>query len=1474
MSVESIAGAENDVIYRNLSRRDIYFNRLVGDGVFLPKAQTRRKSSLPELAVFLLFTSIATLVIVQRAQVGTLSAVTSAMQTYITRMTWQSQSEWTANPSRVLADVSSVNDIRDFSLSFIKAISTTLPFENPLSVLLFSRVTPLGSSCLNTSSVLLTIRRVDLNSDATSTTSRFKTLFPKTWAASGIVSTTLGGATGEATNTLKSDGVEWKYQPSCTLSCSSGDLSRGYKNRGGYVALVSISNTAGTFVHLVDNVYGNNSALPAKGICGAGEFPRNQTISLEKFFQSSFIDAQMTALVMEFMVYNPNYQSLSRVLLSFDITALGAMDNDRRIAIPSSVEVDTILLQVSRPNLQFVELAYLILILGYFVRLFYKISQGGSQYLKDPWIYLDAVSLICALIALLVWYIYESSLKNILDSNAWGYSVSFEVRYYLLQTYIRASAFAVWTNYLRVLQVMSSFSTRVEILLSVLVAAIGSSIRYIAYIIVIFLGFTVVSFVMFGPMARSYYTWPGSIVSLLGMWVGDDSTFYGANSFNFYPLKEIFYVCFVYFFAIVSLQLFNAICNYSYNSIKEDTQGRLDRELQDSRRKDQQRKEHPILTQLKKWMPAWLGNRAGGKAGGADSEAEKQSKPDSGAAGPSAAAAAAIGGDAAAEGDAGAEDEEEMKKKANAASGEESQSTVSTGPLAILFWAVFAISYVYFMDTNLSVTCKRGMFRAMTDAIATPKVAVPIGGFGGTKSVSWADIDSSDQAVYWMLQAVPAIFYPPAKQPANSVFSGIGGAPLCIKTWNCLLNGTFFNGTGVGGRKILRLTIRQGKLMNNTGGLISSAGGPAATSPFTGGTDPVSGLPVSQVLAPSQSLPSSIDPGSPLGPGELDYSSIKPVVDKNTGATICKVTTPGAPGSFGKAGGIACQLDADQASFASQLRQIGSSGLLAPVVSTYSFDFVVYNTNSELLDYVAFHLILGPSGLVDNLIEDNPVVLFDMGNAVNRLSVIIIRLLPGAIFIILVVSNAIMILTSLRKEQLRRRERMQAQKSDVEKQPDLTDRNKDSGSNFFRTALEVVSKNPLVALELISVMISLTSAALFFLTLRQSTSFQQVMGGDFDGLLQFAADLQYLDLLYKRVSAINMIVMFVRPIAFFKGSPRVAAITSALFDGLNDIFLFVLILIAVMAGFCMLVYVSFGPYISDLAEVLNTFNYCFGYLFGSGQPGALQLFEIDVLMATIFVFPFTLIMFQTFACLFFGIIDRFYVPVTPPPFNFKRALKPVFKKIFKCIEWDDDYVLDQDVENTQGPPTRRNRVASLKRELKEIQALIKHDPTGQAKVRAKGVLLGEVEIDTERLTHLVTWSVKEAKELHNTLISLQGQKLQANPEKFSKILDERLGEVEADVRLKMEEKKRDMQYATEVHERTASNDQAILSRYVLILEHRIREKLKEKHALSVEVSHLIAESKTMQFQDDEDEGAPSSKAQALDQGPQEASAGE
>merc|ERR1712232_1429708 len=158
----------------------------------------------------------------------------------------------------------------------------------------------------------------------------------------------------------------------------------------------------------------------------------------------------------------------------------------------------------------------------------------------------------------------------------------------------------------------------------------------------------------------------------------------------------------------------------------------------------------------------------------------------------------------------------------------------------------------------------------------------------------------------------------------------------------------------------------------------------------------------------------------------------------------------------------------------------------------------------------------------------------------------------------------------------------------------------------------------------------------------------------------------------------------------------------------------------------------------QLSTILKSFTYCFYYILGTFDWEPLR--EADEVMAIIFFFPFLVLFYCVFTNIFFAIIDRNFVSAEPPPFNPKRMLKPIFSKCCQCVEWDEDYVMEDDpnMKKKAGPPSRRNRVHETAMKIELIQA------SAGENVLVSGVKtskqLNDVCDMDERMTEVLHWS--------------------------------------------------------------------------------------------------------------------------------------
>merc|ERR1712046_431451 len=87
--------------------------------------------------------------------------------------------------------------------------------------------------------------------------------------------------------------------------------------------------------------------------------------------------------------------------------------------------------------------------------------------------------------------------------------------------------------------------------------------------------------------------------------------------------------------------------------------------------------------------------------------------------------------------------------------------------------------------------------------------------------------------------------------------------------------------------------------------------------------------------------------------------------------------------------------------------------------------------------------------------------------------------------------------------------------------------------------------------------------------------------------------------MYNRLSAFNILIIFLRPLKFLRGLSRVATFMATLNSASTDTGWFVVMLAIAMFGFTLFAYVSFGTHIPHLDQVLFAFTYCFDYGLGN-----------------------------------------------------------------------------------------------------------------------------------------------------------------------------------------------------------------------------------------------------------------------------------
>mmetsp|Transcript_49315 Transcript_49315/g.106142 ORF Transcript_49315/g.106142 Transcript_49315/m.106142 type:complete len:844 (+) Transcript_49315:3-2534(+) len=713
---------------------------------------------------------------------------------------------------------------------------------------------------------------------------------------------------------------------------------------------------------------------------------------------------------------------------------------------------------------------------------------------------------------------------------------------------------------------------------------------------------------------------------------------------------------------------------------------------------------------------------------------------------------------------------------------------------------VFAACYLWFLAANLSINDSYQVRSAVVSALHKAS--------GGHEE--WDAVATLPNALEWMEVSFPTLVFnstPPAAK-ARAVAKGVmRNETLCISSWNCFVTG---EESGYTGAKALRITQRRSKYYDNEGRIHDDTPNDAR---FRGGTDPQSGLDYSKSLVPKRTQDSVIDPDS--DPDDRENTSIALSAALSE---FCIVSSPGDGKSYGDHGGLVCLLDVDEVSFRKQLGLLQTEKFFVPETSLLVVEFTLQNSNRQMLAYTRLEFVLLPSGALEKSLSVRSLLLFGLSDILDNFGNLVLRFLPGLIYLTFTVRFIYALYEGLRREWVRSAHK--------------------EGDRVLLTLFTFFRMDIFNSLEAVSISLSLASAVLFIIWCVENANLDERKAGDFCAFLNYSEGLTQKVTDYNRLSAINILLIGMRPFKFVRQNQRIAKMNQTLWAASQDILWFVLLLFLTMCGFATLTYLSFGRRVEEYSSLSSALVSCFQYLLGEFDLDA--LIEADALMSC-FMFPYLIAMYCFFSNIFFAIIDRHFLPIEAIPFQWKRKLKPLLAKVCRCIEWDEDFVMEQDPNATKavGPPSRKDRVKDVQTKIREeFRRAGMQDPTKPTVARAKD--LSEVcEVD-DRIEEALRWSRVEARRLRKLFKELQQEKRQDQSDEYF-VMNRVMTEIDKEVSLskaEKEEARRFMRYATQLYEQFALQDQETLARYIILLERTINRNNVEREQLQEEVTRM------------------------------------
>ena len=449
-----------------------------------------------------------------------------------------------------------------------------------------------------------------------------------------------------------------------------------------------------------------------------------------------------------------------------------------------SLRADTIRLDVSHGWIHYFEYAYLILTCLYFFELVYRIGKGFPTYLRNFWCYVNACSIIGSISCFGLWYYYMPRLRDFQIGRQFEQPAEFQSRFETFSLYIVASSFATFTIYLRVLQFLSNTRSRVVLLLKTIMFSAGNMVVYILYIGVIFVGFFTFALTHFAPLSANFTDPWHTFVSTFSLFFGDLSVVNGFQA----PLRVPFIWLFMFFFFFLSVQMFNAIINYSYNRVSEDMKAVFQREQyeQQLKRKKKGRSLWQIITSLRKPKPA-----------------EEQEDVEAVSAGVNAQTTAVVS-------DASALDEA-VRQKVEEYRGRDTNKSAKDGICTAVAYTVMVACYIWFLYVNMRVEEKSSVRLVVNETVHALEVSSSMAlGSVEPPPETWADIHAWPQAISWIQAGLPQLVF--NSTSATSMALAVSAAePVasegtrCLRSWNCFVTGISANAS----RNIVRITQKR-----------------------------------------------------------------------------------------------------------------------------------------------------------------------------------------------------------------------------------------------------------------------------------------------------------------------------------------------------------------------------------------------------------------------------------------------------------------------------------------------------------------------------------------------------------------------------------------------------------------------------------------------------------------------------------------
>ncbi|XP_066275245.1 polycystin-1-like protein 2 [Branchiostoma lanceolatum] len=290
-------------------------------------------------------------------------------------------------------------------------------------------------------------------------------------------------------------------------------------------------------------------------------------VTLAELETSCWIDHKTRAVFIEFIVYNPNCNLFSVVVLLAEFTAWGRVD--------TSVKVTTVRLYMYTTTWSYVvlgfQIVFVLITFYYFFKEMRKILLLGSGYLKIFWNVVDLCVCLLSLAEIGV-TLYTSYL--LVDFNRPGHHRKTTQTYsqyhqaagwYKINTYVLGCLVCVATLKLLKLCLFNKFVERGAKVIKMAARPLGGFMLIFA---IVFSSFAMLAFLLLGASLEGYHSYISTMQTMLQMMLGSFD-YYGVEGAH-WILGPTMLFAFLFFFNFIIILMFLAILDEAYHAVKRE----------------------------------------------------------------------------------------------------------------------------------------------------------------------------------------------------------------------------------------------------------------------------------------------------------------------------------------------------------------------------------------------------------------------------------------------------------------------------------------------------------------------------------------------------------------------------------------------------------------------------------------------------------------------------------------------------------------------------------------------------------------------------------------------------------------------------------------------------------------------------------------------------------------------------------------